>query len=279
MRKSKIKVNLILFTFFLLSTMKLFSQDSNFYIFICFGQSNMEGQGEIELQDKTVDSRFQVMQAMDCTNPNRIKGNWRTAVPPLCQCSSGLSPADYFGRTMIEKLPDSIKVGVINVSVGGCDIRLFDKDKYQNYKTTYTEDWFTDKIKWYNGNPYQYLMELAKNAQKDGVIKGILLHQGETNTGDSQWPNYVKKIYNDMLTDLSLTSDSVPLLAGELLATPNNCCSSMNTIINTLPSTISTAHIISSKGCSGKDNAHFDSAGYRILGKRYAEKMLNILGY
>ncbi len=279
MRKPNTKVNLILFTFFLLSTMKLYSQDSNFYIFICFGQSNMEGQGEIELQDKTVDSRFQVMQAMDCTNPNLLKGNWRTAVPPLCQCNSGLSPADYFGRTMIEKLPDSIKVGVINISVGGCDIRLFDKDKYQNYKTTYTEDWFTDKIKWYKGNPYQYLTELAKKAQKDGVIKGILLHQGETNTGNSQWPNYVKKIYNDMLTDLSLSSDSVPLLAGELLATPNNCCSSMNAIINTLPITISTAHIISSKGCSGKDNAHFDSAGYRILGKRYAEKMLNLLGY
>jgi hypothetical protein len=269
----------ILFTLFLVSSLNLMAQDANFYIFICFGQSNMEGQGAIEEQDKIVDSRFQVMQAMDCKNIGHEKDIWRTAVPPLCQCSSGLSPADYFGRTMVEKLPDSIKVGVINVAVGGCDIRLFDKDLYQDYKTTYTEDWFTDKIKFYNGDPYQYLLELAKNAQKDGIIKGILLHQGETNTGDAQWPTYVEKIYNNMLSDLSLNADSVPLLAGELVSAPNNCCSSMNTIINKLPDVIPTAYVISSKGCTAKDNAHFDSEGYRKLGKRYAEKMLSLLGY
>ena len=48
------------------------------------------------------------------------------------------------------------------------------------------------------------------------------MHQGETNTGDAQWPLYVQNIYNDMLTDLSLNPDSVPLLAGELLATEEN---------------------------------------------------------
>lgn len=268
-----------LFTIFLLLSMNLMAQDSNFYVFLCFGQSNMEGQGAIEEQDKTVDNRFQVMQAMDCTNPDREKGVWRTAIPPLCQCSSGLSPADYFGKTMVEKLPDSIKIGVINVAIGGCDIRLFDKDIYQEYKTTYTEKWFTDKIKFYDGNPYEYLVKLAKTAQKDGVIKGILLHQGETNTGNKEWPDYVKKIYNDLLTDLSLSSESVPLLAGELLATEQNCCSSMNPIINTLPNIVPTAHVISSKGCSAKDNAHFDSEGYRILGQRYAEKMFDLLEF
>lgn len=271
------KTKLALFATFLIISMNLKAQDSNFYIFLCFGQSNMEGQGEIEEQDKTVDNRFKVLQAMDCTNPERTKNTWRTAIPPLCQCETGLSPTDYFGRTMIEKLPDSIKIGVINVSVGGCDIRLFDKDIYNDYKATHNEDWFTDKIKAYDDNPYQYLIDLAKIAQKDGVIKGILLHQGETNTGDTQWPNYVKKIYNDMLTDLSLSSHSVPLLAGELLATQENCCSSMNAIIKELPNTIPNAHVISSKGCSAKDNAHFDSEGYRKLGKRYAEKMLNLL--
>ena len=126
---------------------------------------------------------------------------------------------------------------------------------------------------------YKYFIDLAKIAQQYGVIKGILLHQGETNTGDAQWASYVKKIYNDMLTDLSLNADSVPLIAGELLSSQNNCCSSMNTIINGLPDTIPTAYVISSSGCTGKDNAHFDSEGYRKLGKRYAEKMLSLLGY
>jgi hypothetical protein len=257
----------------------LFSQDPNFHIYLCFGQSNMEGQGTIQSIDRSVDSRFQVLQALDCSNLGRSKAAWYKAVPPLCQCWSGLSPADYFGKTMVANLPDSIKVGVINVAVGGCDIRLFDKDIYQDYDSTYTESWFTNKVKDYDWNPYQYLIGLAQLAQQDGVIKGILLHQGETNTGDAQWPSYVKKIYNDMLTDLSLRADSVPLLAGEVLSAEGNCCSGMNTIINRLPDTIPSAYVISSDGCTAQDNAHFDSEGYRILGRRYGVKMLSLMGY
>jgi hypothetical protein len=273
------RIKFITITAFLLLTMNTFSQDSNFYIFLCFGQSNMEGQGIIEEQDKIVNDRFQVLQAVDCTNPTKTKGTWRTAVPPTCQCGTGLSVVDVFGKTMVEKLPDSIKIGIVNVAVGGCDIRLFDKNLYKNYQKTYTDAWFTDKVKLYNGNPYLYLINLAKIAQQKGVIKGILLHQGETNTGDTNWPYYVKTIYNNMMTDLSLNPNSVPLLAGELVSTPNSCCSSMNTIINTLPEIIPTAHIISSSGCTAMDKAHFDSEGYRKLGKRYADEMLFLLGY
>ncbi|MBX2842637.1 MAG: sialate O-acetylesterase [Flammeovirgaceae bacterium] len=273
------KVKCIAFIGLLFFTSNVFAQDSNFHIYLCFGQSNMEGQGKIEEQDKTVNSRFQVMQALDCSNPKRTIGTWYTATPPLCQCESGLTPADYFGRTMVENLPDSIKIGVINVAVGGCDIRLFDKDIYQDYDSTYKESWFTTKVAAYKGNPHKYLIDLAKLAKKRGVIKGILLHQGETNTGDSLWPSYVNKIYNDILSELSLKSENVPLLAGEVYSGENNCCSSMNEIINKLPETISTAHIISSEGCPGKDTAHFNSEGYRKLGKRYALQMLSLMEY
>jgi hypothetical protein len=276
---NKYNLPLIVLTVLLLSTMNLFAQDSNFHIYLCFGQSNMEGQGKIEEQDLTVDGRFQVMQAMNCANLERTKGNWYTAVPPLCQCESGLSPADYFGKTMIESLPDSIKIGVINVAIGGCDIRLFNKDEYKNHVAKYPEDWFLNKIKGYDGNPYEYMINLAKLAQQDGVIKGILLHQGETNTGDEQWPSYVKKVYDDILVDLSLSANSVPLLAGEVVSAKDNCCASMNVIINKLPKTIPTSYVISSSDCTTQDNAHFDAEGYRVLGKRYAAKMLSLLGY
>jgi len=279
MNLPKIKIHLLLFTGLILMNANLNAQNPNFYIFLCFGQSNMEGQGTIKPQDKSVHSRFKVFQALDCPNLGRTKGKWYAAVPPTCQCNSKLSPADYFGRTMVEKLPDSIEIGIINVAIGGCDIRLFDKDIYQDYDSTYQESWFTDKIADYEGNPYKYLIDLAKMSQKDGVIKGILLHQGETNTGQIQWLSYVKKIYNDMLTDLSLTAESVPLLAGELLSTEGSCCSTMNPIINQLPDYIPNAHVISSLGCPGQDEAHFDSEGYRILGKRYAIQMLSLMGY
>ena len=270
---------LLVFIGLLLLSINISAQKSNFYIFICFGQSNMEGQGAIEPQDTIVNSRFKVFQSLNCPNLNRSKGKWYTAVPPTCQCNSKLSPVDYFGRTMIENLPDSITIGVINVAIGGCDIRIFDKDKYLDFDSTYKEAWFASKVNSYEGNPYKHLIDLAKLAQKDGVIKGILLHQGETNTGQKEWLSYVKKIYGDITKDLSLNANSIPILAGEVVANQGSCCSSMNAIINQLPDSIPTAHVISSAGCPSQDIAHFNTVGYRMLGKRYAKQMLSLMGY
>jgi len=272
---------IILFLISIILSAYMSAQNPNLHIYLCFGQSNMEGQGAIEDQDLNPNQRFKVYQALDCPEVNYKKGTWRTAVPPLCQCHSGLSPADYFGRTMIENLPDSIEVGIVHVAIGGCDIRIFDKEIYQQYDSTYAEDWFVDKVKGYKGNPYKYLLELAKEAQKDGVIKGILLHQGETNTGDTNWPQYVNRVYTNLIEDLQLDTNSVPLLAGEVVhADQNGLCASMNEIIAQLPETISNAHVISSSECTAQeDNVHFNSAGYRLLGERYAYKMLELLGY
>ena len=257
-----------------------FSQDKNFYIFLCFGQSNMEGNARAELQDSVVDSRFQVLETVNCENLGRTKGNWYPAVPPLARCRTGLTPADYFGRTLVANLPEKVRIGVVNVSVAGCKIELFDKDGYQSYAAT-APSWMTNIIKEYGGNPYAYLVEMAKLAQEKGVIKGILLHQGESNTKDSLWPQKVKVIYNDLLKDLKLKAKKVPLLAGELVnEDQGGACASMNKIIATLPGVIPTAHVISSKGCTdSRDNLHFNAEGYRKLGKRYAVTMLSLLGY
>ncbi len=277
----KIPIRLALLSLLLFYTQIGQAQDPNFFIFLSFGQSNMEGQGAIETQDRTVDSRFQVFQTVDCSNLTRNKNTWYTAVPPLCRCWSGLSPADYFGRMLVDSLPSHIRIGVINVSVGGCRIELFDKDIYESYTNTYPDDWFQDIIEGYNGNPYGYLLNAAKIAQQKGVIKGILLHQGETNTGDAQWPAKVKKIYTDLITDLDLDATKVPLLAGELVhADQGGLCASMNTIINKLPQTLPNSYVISSSGCTDKtDNIHFNSEGYRELGRRYGEQMLALLEY
>jgi hypothetical protein len=132
----------------------------------------------------------------------------------------------------------------------------------------------------YNGNPYGRLVEMAKLAQKAGVIKGILMHQGESNSGDSLWPGKVRQVYNNMLSDLELKATEVPLLAGELVnADQGGICAGMNNIIDKLPLTIPTAYVISSAGCSDReDNLHFDPAGCRELGRRFAAKMLAHLG-
>jgi hypothetical protein len=276
----KMKLRLLVSAGLLFLNVNSFSQDTNFWIFVCFGQSNMEGFPGIEQQDKTnVDERFQVLAAVDFPRMERKKGNWYPAVPPLCRPSTGLCPADYFGRTLVSNLPPNIKVGVVNVAVAGCKIELFEKDNYQTYAST-APSWMTNIIKAYGGNPYQHLADMAKLAQKDGIIKGILLHQGESNTNDKEWPNKVRGIYDNLIKDLNLKAEEVPLLAGELVnADQNGACASMNAIIDELPGTIPTSHVISSQGCIGRpDHLHFTPAGYRELGKRYAEEMLSLLG-
>lgn len=269
----------ILLNCLLWTSVLVLAQDKNFHIYLCMGQSNMEGNARIESQDTcNVDERFLVMSAVDCPSLGRVKGQWCKAVPPLVRCNTGLTPADYFGRILVEKLPDPIKIGIINVAVGGCRIELFDEDNCEEHIASQPE-WLKNTVQAYENNPYRRLKELAKAAQKDGVIKGVLLHQGESNTGDREWPQKVKKVYEKLLKDLDLQAEDVPLLAGEVVhADQEGRCASMNEIINTLPKIVSTAYVISSAGCpAAADKLHFTAEGYRKLGVRYAEKRLQLL--
>ena len=254
--------------------------DPNFHIYLCFGQSNMEGNAAIEGKDRVgVDPRFMMMAAVDMPSSKRKKGEWYTAYPPLCRDYTGLTPADYFGREMVAHLPENIKVGVINVAVGGASIDLFDQDKCADYIKK-EADWFKNYCKEYNNDPYKVLVTMAKKAQQNGVIKGILLHQGCTNNGQKDWPVRVKRIYVRLLHDLGLNEEETPLLIGELLSQEQGgiCWGHNNVIAKTQP-VIPNSYVVSSKDCPGaSDGLHFTAEGYRMIGKRYAEKMLELLG-
>ncbi len=256
--------------------------DPNFYIFLCFGQSNMEGAARPEAQDMVSPGpRFLLMSAVDDEKSGRKMGEWCEALPPLCRPGNGLTPADYFGRTMIANLPENVRLGVIHVAIGGIRIEGFMPDSIKNYAENVAPGWMKGMLKAYNDNPYERLVTLARKAQQDGVIKGILMHQGCSNTGEPDWADKVKNVYDNLLGDLNLVPEQVPLLAGEVVqANGKGVCIGMNKQIQALPETIHTAHVVSSDDCTnGPDNLHFDAAGYRELGARYADKMLSLLGY
>ena len=255
--------------------------DGNFYIFLCFGQSNMEGAARPEPQDmEGVDDRFQMMAAVDDAQRGRKMGEWYKALPPLCRENTGLTPVDYFGRTLTENLPKNVRVGVITVAIGGIHIQGFLNDSIKAYVKR-APGWMKPMLAAYDNNPYERLVSLAKKAQQQGVIKGVLMHQGESNTGDPKWAGMVQQVYDNLLGDLQLKPEEVPLLAGEVVqANGEGLCVAMNKQINELPQTLHTSQVISSKGCSnGPDRLHFDAAGYRELGRRYGERMLELMGY
>ncbi len=251
--------------------------DPKFHIYLCFGQSNMEGNYPASAEDKTyVDPRFQTLATTDFTTPCREMGNWYTAYPPIISDKITIGPLDFFGRAMVAALPADYRVGVVPVAIGSADIRAFMSELVEEYVET--NPYYFAR---YGNDPYRRLVDMAKEAQKYGVIKGILMHQGEKNCGAEEWPEWVKTVYERLLAELDLDAAEVPLLAGEVVnVTEEGKCSEHNKIIAQLPTLIPTAHVISSVGCPcSSDHLHFNAMGYAILGKRYALKMLELLGF
>jgi enterochelin esterase-like enzyme len=281
MKKSVLKIFMTAAILLFNSSMASAAVDENFYIFLCFGQSNMEGAARPEAQDlASPGPRFLMMPAVDDPQRGRKMGEWCEAVPPLCRPNNGLTPADWFGRTLVQSLPENVRVGVIVVAIGGIHIEGFMSENMENYVKN-APKWMIGMLEAYDNNPYERLVAMAKKAQQDGVIKGVLMHQGESNTGDPEWANKVQKVYDRLLGDLKLKPEEVPLLAGEVVqANGEGQCIAMNKQIQALPKTLHTSQVISSTGCTNlADKLHFDAAGYRELGCRYGEKMAELLGY
>ena len=151
--------------------------DPNFYIYICFGQSNMEGNAQWEPQDVgNVDERFQMLATCNFNNttPKRTKGNWYKAECPIVSPDGKLGPTDYFGRTMVQELPDK-KIGVIAVAMGGSPIQMFDKDLYEQWiEDNPTEWWVTLAKRHYGGNPYGQESTGGRCHQRHSAASGLL---------------------------------------------------------------------------------------------------------
>ncbi|MCL4101202.1 sialate O-acetylesterase [Fibrobacter sp. HC4] len=261
----------------------------NFHIYIAYGQSNMSGNGEIVPSvDQAQEPKNFIMLASHTANASSrtgsttqsIKtGEWYPAIPPMFHSFEQLSPADYFGRAMVDSLP-GVTVGIIPVAIGAVSIRAFDKDQYQAYfdgdgKDIKSWGWPKD----YDNNPPGRILELAKKAKEVGVIKGFIFHQGESDGTDDNWRKTVYKTYKDIIDALDLDENEVPFVAGELLQEGNNCCSSKNGGIALLKNNFKKFGLASSKGLkgNGKDVYHFGREGVIELGKRYCSEMLKLI--
>ena len=270
---------LFLLVIALMSMSTMQAQDPNFWIFLCFGQSNMAGCAPIEAQDSIIPEDFLSLSATNGTDGRQV-GKWRKALPPICRQGTKLSPVDYFGREILEKAPEGTRVGVISVAVEGCPITFFDKDACAEPIAKEERDWMNNILNEYDRNPYQRLVDMARIAQREGVIKGILLHQGETDAYNAEWQKRVYKIYKDLQEDLKLDTFSVPLLVGEVArAEYAGVCAHANPTIDDIVNHYHNVYVVSAEGCApGDDHVHFSSEGYRQLGRNYAQVFLRRMG-
>ena len=269
--------------FAFLSQTSAFAQDKNLHIYIAFGQSNMSGQATVTDADRISDLRFLVLRAAN--HSNQTVGEFYPAAPPMGHSQSKVGIVDIFGRTLVKNLPDSITVAVTNIAIGGQSIDLFDKDRntayVQNAKAK-NDTWWIQYLNEYGGDLYKRIIEMGEVAKKKGVIKGILFHQGEADYQMSDWPSRVKKVYDDIIADLGLDPERVPILIGELATTAaGGDLGWRNTAVAEAASLIPNGHLISAEGCPALKEPsytlHFTREGYETFGKRYAEKMLELL--
>ncbi|MCF0179407.1 MAG: sialate O-acetylesterase [Bacteroidales bacterium] len=253
------------------------------YLYLCIGQSNMVGKGIVAPEDTIPDSRFLSLSATDADD-GRKTGEWRLAQSGNCRPGEHyplqVSPTDYFGRTMTEYLPKNITIGILQVGVDGCPLRMFERNN--QFADSIHPDWMEGQIASYAHNPRERLITLAKQAINEGwMVKGLLVHQGETDAYSDYWPNELKKIYAEIREDLNITGEDFPILVGEAIGIDQNgVCAHANPTLDRVNEFLPNAYTISSYGCeAGSDNLHFSAEGYRKLGRRYGIKMLQLMGY
>lgn len=232
-----------------------------FHLFLLLGQSNMSGYPKTRPADLEENERIQVLGYDSCSATGRNYMEWDVAAPPLHECwTDAIGPGDYFAKTLLPSLPPEDTIGLIPCAVSGERIETFLKE---------------------GGARYPWIISRARTAlESGGVIEGILMHQGESNTGDPAWPAKVKMLVDDLRVDLEL--GDVPFLAGELPYDGDSA--SHNTLVAQLPTLIDNAWLVSAEGLivdptDTQWNLHFDHDSQVTLGQRYADVLKTALGW
>lgn len=283
-----------------LSVSQIFAEpDPDFHIYLLFGQSNMAGPCNNQNataqardpQDSDCDttSRIKVLAWGDCNansypcgslTLNRTYDQWYTAFPPFHNCHEGIGPADYFGKTLLDSIREDITIGFVPCALSGQNINVYVKGMYANIDEHTRPTNNGTKI---SSGAYEWMVKRAKIAQQSGIIKGILLHQGEANSGEgSAWVNKVKNILADLKNDLGL--GDIPFIAGELIQDPSPSADQnakrLNPFVNQLPNEIPNCGVASSDGFKVRIGdswgLHFACDGIREFGRRYASEFLKL---
>jgi hypothetical protein len=236
-------------------------------LFILFGQSNMAGSAPIEAQDRAEDARVQVLGMYDCPELGRVHNEWAVAAPPLHACFGELGPADYFAKAIAAAWPDS-RIGLVPNAVPGVEIDFFRKGMISREDQSYKQlprNW---------DSAYDMMIARTRLAMESGRVRGILFHQGESDSGQSAWVGKVAEIVANLRADLGL-GEQVPFLPGEL--PPTACCGGHNVFVNQLPAQVPNSVVISASGLTVHDAYHFDSQSVRVFGQRYASAFLGLV--
>ena len=233
-----------------------------FHLFLLVGQSNMAGRGSVTPPDQAPHPRVLMLNQA---------GEWVPAVDPLHfdkPSMVGVGLGRTFGIALAEANP-GVTIGLIPCAVGGSPIDAWRPGVL--YQPTHSHPW-DDAVR------------RAKSALRSGTLKGILWHQGESDSSVALAPTYEAKLHN-LIARLraELRAPEVPFVAGQLGRFAESPWDEFKVQVDQahrdLPQKVPHTAFVSSEGLKHKgDKVHFDADSYREFGRRYAETYLKLAG-
>lgn len=229
----------------------------NTWVFLLAGQSNMAGRGIIETQDTVTSDRIFTINAA---------GQLTRAKEPLHfyePSRTGLDCGMSFAFELLKHIPDSVQLLIVPTAIGGSSLRQWTGDSL--YRGVHLLSNFKEKAEW---------------AKQYGTIKAILWHQGESDANDKDIPFFHQRLTNLFRMFRDITGDpNTPILLGELgsYSETQDAWNKINTLIREFPASDPRTTVVATADLKDNgDKVHFNAAGQRELGKRFAQTFLTI---
>lgn len=231
-------------------------------LYLLIGQSNMAGRGVPDSLSNITDPAIWMLDR---------NGRWVPAKDPLHfdKKEAGVGPGFAFAKEMLPEAGGH-RIGLIPCAVGGTSISRWQPGSYDPVTRTH---------------PYDDAIKRAKLAMKSGQLKGILWHQGESDSGASQYLYYRQRFDSLLLNlsaDLDIAAGEVPMVVGQVgdffvAKNPEGHGKDINAILRQIAADHKNMAWASSEGLTDKgDKTHFDTNSARELGKRFARAMLQL---
>ena len=225
---------------------------SKFHLYLLAGQSNMAGRGVVEPRDTVGNPRILCLNA---------EGKWVIAKEPLHwdRKNAGVGPGLSFAREMLERTSDDgVVVGLIPCAKGGSGIDVWKRGAFYEPMQC---------------RPYDELLERTRLAMKDGELRGVLWHQGESDCTPEKAKVYKSKLLEligDLREDFQMSG--LPFVAGEIPAFHDRD-RFINPVFEDVKRSAANYDVVSANGVTVlSDGIHLDAASQRTMGVRYAEK-------
>ncbi len=225
------------------------------WIYILAGQSNMAGRGVVQPMDTVPDKRILTINA---------QGDIVIAKEPLHFYEPQLTGLDCgmaFAKRLLKDVDENVTILLIPAAVGGSS----------------SHQWLGDSV--HRGvRLMTNFQQRVSSATKYGIIKGILWHQGESDTNDQDIPGYgdrLNKIFWEFRRHCR--NPDLPIFIGKLGSFSDNQSrwNAINQAIEKYASGDKYSFVIETADLKAKgDKIHFDAEGQRSMGIRMAESYL-----